>query len=148
MLEILVRYLHFLCVFTIVATLAGEYILLKKSLNRSEIRRIMILDQLYGLAAVLLLGAGFTLWMLVGSKPAQFYTYNAIFWVKLSLFTTVGLFSIYPTIFFAKEGKKGLPEAEIEIPTLVRNLVKWELILLIFIPLCASLMARGIGYFG
>ena len=146
-LEIIVRYLHFIAVFVIVATVSAEYILLKDKLERSEIRRILKLDRLYGIAAIVLLGAGFSLWFVLG-KPATFYTYNVFFWIKLSLFTVVGILSIYPTMFFIREGKKSLPNTEIHLPKYIKRVVLWEMILLALIPFCAGLMAKGISYFG
>lgn len=146
-LEIIVRYIHFICVFVIVVTVVGEYLLLRDTVSRAEIRRIAHLDQLYGLAALTLLGAGFSLWFVLG-KPATFYTYNFIFWLKIGLFIVVGLLSIYPTIFFLQERKKDLPESEVQVPSRIKRIILWEIILLALIPLCASLMAKGVGYFG
>jgi putative membrane protein len=145
-LEILVRYVHFISIFIIVGTLSSEFVLLKNQLTRAEIKRLAFIDQWYGLSAITLLGAGFTLWFVLG-KPSQFYTYNWVFLLKISLFTIIGILSIQPTIFFMKN-RKGNPTDVVEIPQMIRKMVAFELILLIFIPLCASLMARGIGYFG
>lgn len=144
-IEIAVRYVHFISVFTIVATLMAEWVLLKKEMLPSEIARLGRFDGIYGLSAITLLAAGFTLWFVVG-KPASFYSNNWIFWLKLALYTAVGLLSIYPTVFFIKNGKKTLPETPIAIPLLVRQMVSAELVLLLFIPICASLMAKGVGY--
>lgn len=146
-LEIFVRYAHFISIFVIVGTLVGEFVLLKKEMLPSEIAKVGLLDRYYGISAMTLLAAGFTLWFAIG-KPAYTYTYNWIFWLKIALFTAVGILSIYPTIFFAKNGKKSLPEKVIVVPKLVRQMVIIEIILLVFIPLCASLMAKGVGYFG
>ncbi|GAB4403372.1 MAG: DUF2214 family protein [Microscillaceae bacterium] len=145
-LEILVRYVHFVSVFTIVATLFAEWVLLKKEMRPSEIARLGLIDAVYGLSAITLLGAGFTLWFVVG-KPAAFYSFNWIFWLKLGLFTLIGLLSIYPTVFFLKNGKKNLPDTPIAVPRLVHQMVVAELLILLLLPLLASLMARGIGSF-
>ena len=145
-LEIIVRYIHFISMFVIVATLTGEFLLLKNTLSRSEIRNIANLDRLYGLAAITVLGAGFSLWFLLG-KPAAFYTFNVIFWIKIGLFTIVGILSIKPTIFFIREGKKSLPEAEINVPPSIKQFIIWEIIILTLIPLLANLMTRGVGNF-
>jgi putative membrane protein len=144
-LEIVVRYIHFISVFTIVGALAAEWVLLKKEMLPQEIAYIGKVDAIYGLSAVTLLAAGLTLWLGI-SKPADFYSNNWIFWLKIGLFSVIGILSIYPTIFFIKNGKKTLPNTPIAIPPTVRQLVLIELILLLLIPICASLMAKGIGY--
>ncbi|MEP0711492.1 MAG: DUF2214 family protein, partial [Algoriphagus sp.] len=61
--EILLRYLHFISIFAIVGSLVAEHLLLKKELTRKEIKRISTIDGVYGIAALLLLGVGLTLWL-------------------------------------------------------------------------------------
>jgi len=143
--EIFLKYLHFLCIFAIVASLAGEHLLLKKQMSRTEIKRLSILDAVYGIAALLLLAAGLTLWLGGVGKPTTFYSNNWIFLLKIGLFSLLGLLSIYPTIFFLKE-RKGEATDLVAIPSSIFWLVRLELLLLAMIPLCASLMAKGIGY--
>jgi len=144
MLEITLRYTHFICVFLIVACVAVEFFLLKKTLTRAEISRIAAIDAVYGIAALLLIGAGLTLALGSIGKPAIFYRNNPIFYTKLGLFLTVGLISIRPTIFFIKQ-KKGAPAETIEIPRHISNALLIELIILAIIPFFAGLMAHGIG---
>ncbi len=142
--EILVRYFHFLNVFAIVASLSAEYFLLRPHMRRSEITLLSRIDAVYGVSAIGLLGAGFTLWFALG-KPPEFYTFNWIFWAKIGLFSVMGGLSIYPTLFFNKNRKGNSPDEVVEIPPLIKKLILIELLLLAFIPLCASLMARGVG---
>lgn len=141
--EILLRYLHFISIFTIVGTLAIEYVLLKPTLTRKEIAYLAKIDGLYGLAAITLLGAGFTLWFGVG-KPAAFYSDNPVFWAKIGLFVIVGILSIAPTLFFNKH-RKGEATDIIEVPKSLKRNVSLELILLLIIPILAGIMAKGIG---
>ena len=145
-LEIIIKYVHFLSIFAIVAALSGEHLLLKDQLSRKEIRRISILDTIYGISALTLLLAGLSLWLWVG-KPADFYSKNWIFHLKLTLFIIIGLLSIYPTIFFLKQ-RKGDETEKVDVPKRVKMMIRLELLLLFIIPLLASLMAKGIGYFG
>ena len=146
-LEILFRYLHFVSIFTIVATLASEFVLLNKEMKRSEIARLAKIDAIYGIAALALLGAGLTLWLGGLAKPTTYYTNNWIFLTKISLFLTVGILSIKPTTFFLKQ-RKGDPEEIISIPSFIFWLLRMELIILAIIPLLAGLMSHGMGYFG
>ncbi|MBI1769947.1 MAG: DUF2214 family protein [Bacteroidetes bacterium] len=146
-LEIILRYVHFISIFTIVGTLASEHLILKKELKRAEIGKLARIDMVYGLAAMTLLIVGLTLWFGSVGKPAVYYTKNWIFHTKLTLFLIVGLLSIYPTIFFVKN-RKGNPEEIVAIPKTIFMMLRMELLLLFIIPMLAGLMSRGIGFFG
>jgi putative membrane protein len=145
--EVLLRYLHFISIFTIVGTLVSEHLLLKRQMTRAEVARLAKIDGVYGLAAIVLLSVGLTLWLGGYGKPADYYSKNWVFHTKLTLFIAIGLFSIYPTVFFLKN-RKGKAEEVITIPTIIVWLLRFELLLLAIIPLLAGLMARGVGYFG
>jgi putative membrane protein len=145
-MEILLRYLHFISVITLSGTLIAEFFLLKSSLEKKEIRLLGQIDAVYGISALILLGVGLTLWLGGYGKPTEFYSENPTFHLKLGLFVLIGLISIYPTIFFIKNGK-GEDNEIIKIPSLVHWSLRAELILLALIPLFAGLMAKGIRIF-
>jgi putative membrane protein len=145
--EIVLRYLHFICIFAIVSSLVAEHLLLKSQLTRKEIGRIATVDAVYGVAAVSLIIVGLTLWLGEFGKPSVFYTKNWIFHTKLTCFLLVGLLSIYPTVFFIKQ-RKGDQQEIVAIPKSVFWMVRLELMLLFIIPLLAGLMAHGVGFFG
>lgn len=146
-LEIILRYIHFISIFAIVSSLVAEHLLLKKSMTRGEITRLARIDAIYGVAALTLLLAGFTLWLGSVGKPAAFYTKNWIFHTKITLFLIVGLLSIWPTVFFMRN-RKGNASEVIEVPASVVMTLRLELTLLMIIPLLAGMMAHGVGYFG
>ena len=146
-LEIILRYLHFISIFAIVGSLVSEHLLLKKELSRKEIKRLAIIDGVYGMAALTLLSVGLTLWLGGFGKSSEFYTLNFIFHIKITLFATIGILSIYPTVFFIKN-RKGDPTEIVQIPKTIFMLLRLELLLLFIIPLLAGLMAKGVGYFG
>jgi putative membrane protein len=143
-LEIILRYVHFISIFAIVGTLISEHLLLKNEMTRAGLSRLARIDAVYGLAAIALLGAGFTLWLGGIGKPAEFYTKNWIFLTKVSLFVIVGLLSIYPTVFFIIN-RKGQPDESIKIPKVIFWMLRFELLLIFIIPLLAGLMAKGVG---
>jgi putative membrane protein len=145
--ELLLRYLHFISIFAIVGSLVSEHLLLKKRITRGELARLARIDGVYGIAALVLLAAGLTLWLGGFGKPTVFYSKNFIFHIKLTLSVLLGLISIYPTVFFLRQ-RKGAPEEEVAVPGLVFWSIRVELLLLLIMPFLAGMMAKGIGFFG
>jgi putative membrane protein len=146
-IEILLRYLHFISIFAIVGALVSEHLLLKPELTRAELKRLSRIDALYGIAAILLLAAGLTLWFSGVGKPTVYYSKNWIFHLKITFFATIGLLSIYPTVFFIKQSK-GDPADRVVVPKIIFWMLRIELLLLFVNPLLAGLMSRGVGFFG
>jgi putative membrane protein len=144
--EILLRYLHFISIFAIVGALVSEHLLLKPELTRAELKRLSRIDAVYGIAAVLLLTAGLTLWFSGVGKPTVFYSKNWVFHLKIASFAIIGLLSIYPTVFFIKQSK-GEPTESVVTPKIIFWMLRIELLLLFVIPLLAGLMSRGVGFF-
>jgi putative membrane protein len=142
--ELLLRYIHFICILVIAGSLTAEHVLLRRSLPRADFARLAVIDAIYGVAALVLLGAGLTLWLGGVGKASEFYSRNWVFQLKLGLFLSIGLISIYPTVFFVKQ-RRGNPAELIPVPAAVIWLLRLELMLLAVIPLLAVLMARGIG---
>lgn len=144
-IEVLLRYIHFLSILLITATLAAEYVLVKDKLTRKEISAISFIDLIYGLASISVFAAGLTLWLGAYGKPAEWYSKNWIFHLKLTLLVIIGLLSVYPTIFFLKN-RKGNPDEQVAIPSSIKKIITLELFLLVLIPILAGLMAKGIGF--
>lgn len=142
-LELILRYVHFVSIFAIVSSIASEHMLLKKELTPQELKRLSRVDSVYGIAAIFLLAAGLTLWLGSFGKPAEFYTHNWIFHLKLTLFVIIGLLSIYPTVFFIRSGKK--KEPTVKVPPIIFWMIRLELLIIFIIPLLAGLMSRGTG---
>ena len=145
--ELLLRYFHFISIFAIVGSLASEHLLLKPELTRAELKRLSRIDAVYGIAALTLLGVGLTLWFSGAGKPSVYYSKNWVFHLKITLFTIIGLLSIYPTIFFIKQSK-GEPTERVSIPKAIFWMLRFELLLLFVIPMLAGLMSRGVGFYG
>lgn len=143
MIEIVIRTLHFVSVLTLVAAVVVQHWGLRRVMTRTEIGRLQRMDIVYAISVVGVLATGFLQWLAVG-KPADFYTANGVFHIKLALFLVVGLISIYPSIFFSRN-RKGDPDTQVTMPRLIVWSVRTELILLFAMPLLATLMARGIG---
>jgi putative membrane protein len=142
MIDLLVRYLHFLGIFGVFATLVAEHLLVKKNMTQAEVRRFAKIDSIYGLCAIVTFIAGLALWLWVG-KASGFYNKNWILHLKVSLFVVVGLLSIYPTVFFIRQ--RNVVSDNIDIPSKIVMMIRAELALLLVIPLLAVLMAQGVG---
>ena len=85
-----------------------------------------------------------------GIKGAAFYQHNPIFWTKIGLFVLVGLLSIPPTIAYIRWGRRNASGSAIALEggeyVPMRVFLWLELIVFLFIPLCAVFMARGLGF--
>jgi|TARA_B110000495_G_C22556863_1_gene336351 putative membrane protein len=138
----LVRLLHFAAIFTFAGALVIENMAIKPQITGEDARNLVKVDAVYGISALFVLTSGLTLWLWVG-KPSEFYSSNPIFHAKLGLFTLMALCAIAPTIFFNKHSKS--EEEVIEVALLLRVLLKFQLVLLVLIPVLALLMARGTG---
>ena len=139
---LLLKIVHYLGIFLVVATVFSEWLLVKPELPRAEIKRLSVVDAGYGLGAIIVVAAGLTLGLSDIGKPTEFYDRNVYIYVKLAVFTAVGLLSIYPTVWFIKN-RKGDQEELVEVPKLIRTSLAIELLLLLTMPVWAVLMVYG-----
>jgi putative membrane protein len=147
----LFAFLHHLAAFTLVASLAVEFVLLRHELTLAGARKLQLADLVYGASAAIVLVIGF-LRVIYFEKGTAYYFHSAPFIAKLSLFVIIALISIYPTVEF-QSWKKSLKQGQ--VPTLsarkaksIRSLIHLQLAAIVIIILCAVLMARGVGSFG
>lgn len=143
----LVAFAHFAAAFALAASLVYERAVFNRHPSASDVRRLAAADRWYGLASVVLLGAGFAraIWF---EKGWAFYAANPFFHLKITLFVIVGLLSIYPTVMFirwSKAAKQGQAPVVTDLQyrrlSLVLNL---EIAALLLIVASASLMAHGV----
>jgi putative membrane protein len=147
----LFAFLHHGAAFALVSALVSERILSREELTLRDARRILSADRVYGIAAgvVLIVGA---LRVAFFEKSPEYYLHSAPFIAKITLFALVGLLSIYPTVEFLswrtalRRGE--LPAVSEERMERIRLIILGELVCVVFIILCAALMARGIGFLG
>jgi putative membrane protein len=148
MASALIAYLHYVAMISIAVILVVEYLGCVPGITDSRIRTLARIDLLYMGAAMLALGSGAArvVWY---AKGAAFYLHNPVFYIKLALFVAVGLMSIPPTLQYLrwlrslKSGAAGVA-ADYQVLR-VRRYILAELVLFAFIPLMATIMARGIG---
>jgi len=136
------RLLHLVAVFAFAGALVIENIAIKPDISGEDARNLAKVDAVCGLSALLLVVFGLTLWFGVG-KPSSFYSANPIFAVKLGMVVLMGLLAVASAPFFRRHRHS---EAEtIAVPRYLQLALRFQLVLLLLIPLLAMLMARGIG---
>jgi len=148
LISALFAFLHFFAVFGIVSTVFFQWFTLSKAPSYVEAKRIQLCDRWYGVSSVVLLVVGF-LRVFYFEKGKDFYFGSPFFRLKPALFLVLGLLSIYPTIKFIGWRKDTRLEKPPVVPegqfTVIARILKLELLVLLAIALCASLMARGLG---
>jgi len=140
--DIFVRYFHFLGIITLASTLVGEHLLISKQMDMKSFKKLIVVDALYGVGATTTLITGGLLWLSIG-KPAEFYSSNYLFHIKLTVFAVIGLLSIFPTVYFIRNRK--LTSEFITLPSYIIKIIRVELSLLLLLPLLGMLIAQGIG---
>ena len=146
--DALLHFAHFICIFLLASLLAGEAVLLRKSLPRDRVTQLQVVDRWYGIAAGLVIVTGLLL-VFFGEKGATYYAHNAIFWTKMTLFVMIALISILPTVAFLRWNKRLGADGSVTLEDAeygrLRGLVWLQIGLLALLPLCAALMANGLS---
>jgi len=146
--DALLAYLHYISIFTMIVFLTAEAVVLRPDMTPEIRKRLARYDAVFGFAALAVLVTGL-LRVLYGAKGYAFYVHNPVFHLKVGLFILVGLLSIPPTLTILRWKKQGktLPDF-VPTPSEIAKTRRWVMIeshLIVFIPLAAVLMARGIG---
>lgn len=144
-------FLHHVAAFTLVAALVVEFVLIRDQLTVARARKIQLADMVFGIAASAVLVVGFLrVWYF--EMGSSYYFHSIPFIAKISLFVIVGLLSIYPTVEFLSWGK-AVKHGQVPVVSdakirTIRSLIHYELVAVVFLLLCAALMAKGVGYWG
>ena len=145
--DALLAYAHFVCIFTLASLLAGELVLLRKTLPADLFRRLQGIDRWYGIVAGLVILSGLAR-LFLGVKGAAFYAHNPVFWTKMALFVAVALLSIPPTLAYLRWNARRSADGSVVLGdgefTRLRRFLWLQVGLFALIPLCAVFMARGL----
>ena len=142
LLYTIARYLHFIAIFGVIATLIIKNTAIKTLISEEDAINLAKVNLFFNLSLILTCIGGLVLWFWVG-RPSNFYTQNPLFLAKLILFTLIFLLSLFTSNFFRKHRE---PKKEtIEAPKLIVLLLRLQLIILAIIPLIAFLITRGVG---
>ena len=139
------RYLHFIAIFGVIATLIIKNTAIKTLISEEDAINLANVNLFLNLSLILTCIGGLVLWFWVG-RPSNFYTQNPLFMTKLILFTLIFLLSLFTSNFFRKRRE---PKKEsIEVPTPIVLLLRVQLTILAVLPILAFLIARGVvlGY--
>jgi len=146
--DALLAWLHYLAIFGLLVPMTAQAVLLRPNMPAATVRRLANYDMFYAACAVLVLATGL-LRLFLGAKGVQFYTPNPWFHAKMTLFVVIALCSARPTIAFIKWRRQashlpGFVPTNQEIAR-IRRWVMIEAHLFLLLPLCAAMMARGVG---
>ena len=146
--SVFISFGHFVSFFALTAALVLQLALLSDSLSIDTALRIQRADRAAGIAVALVLIFGFSRVFLF-DKGSDYYFSNTFFLLKLGLLVVVGLISIYPTFTYQRWSqvlaRDEAPELSAQLVLRLRKLIHYQLVGIIGILLCASLMARGYG---
>ncbi|ABC32452.1 predicted membrane protein [Hahella chejuensis KCTC 2396] len=147
LVPIALSWLHFICIFALVSLLLQERKILSMNWSLDAAKALLATDRWFGLSAMTVLASGFA--RVFFEKGEAYYFSNFFFWSKLALFITAGLISLYPTIQFLRWRKSiqagQTPEFGADDRRRVTRAIHAQMLLVLLIPLCAVLMARGYG---
>ena len=148
LLNALVAFAHFAAAFGVVATLVFEWLTFSRTPTLTQARQLALADRRYGISAGVLLAAGFARARYF-EKGWGYYQANPFFGLKLTLFLLIGLLSIMPTAcFFRWRSALKAGQAPLLAESQYRRValsLRLQMLLLLPLLLCASLMAHGLA---
>ncbi|WP_354683974.1 DUF2214 family protein [Cupriavidus necator] len=146
--DAILAFLHFLAIFVLITLMAAEAVVLRPEITPAAVRRLSLYDLFYFLSAMVVLGTG-VLRLFYGAKGLDFYLHNPWFHAKVGVFVLIALCSLPPTFAIARWRKQARTLRDyVPPPSELKAARRWVMIeahLLILLPLCAVMMARGIG---
>lgn len=139
-------YLHSLSMIALATILFVQVLGLGRINDTQELQRFMAycLGVATAAAVLLLSGIGLVLW---SERGPAFFLRNPVFYIKLALFAAMLLIAFTPAriiLQWEREADDGKLPEPISVLVVKRYIIV-ELILLLIIPLAASMSARGIG---
>jgi uncharacterized membrane protein len=152
----LAAYGHYVGLFGMVGCLMTERITLENAPNLSdgEETRLTITDALYGVFGVIVFYTGYSRFtdVSLGGKGVDFYIHEPLFWLKIAMAGVLASTSFFNTTKIiqravTKRNNGGtidpMPDA---LVARMKQICNAQLSGIIFIPLAATFMARGVGY--
>lgn len=144
-MTILIPYLHYIGIMSLMGALITEHIMLKPGISPSQIKALASVDLIFGISAAVVLITGLLRWFVYDPKGIEFFTKNPLFHIKLTLFVIIIIISVFPTKRFLKWKKQSdmMSPSESELKKQLM-FVRIELLLVAIIPLLAVMVANGV----
>ena len=143
-------YGHYLSLFAIVGCLVTERLTVRAGMTDAEEDRLAVADASYGLSGLVLAYTGYVRTTAEWGKGFDYYAHEPVFWLKVVLVAVFGAVSLFPTtkIIQRSVAKRTGPLEPMSEALAARmtSLINAELLMVGSIPLTATLMARGVGY--
>jgi putative membrane protein len=141
-------FIHHLAILLMFACLFYEHLAIRPGISLNAARRLIRIDQVYGLCAMILLVVGL-LRVFLFEKGTAYYLHNWAFYLKIFLFLSVALVSIYPTVVFLgwrdQIRQETVPQLSDDQATKISMFIRAELLLVTLMLPPAVLMAKGYG---
>ncbi|MFU8895023.1 MAG: DUF2214 family protein [Gammaproteobacteria bacterium] len=140
---------HYLAMMFLAAALIAEHLMFSPRPGAAIARKLVVVDMIYGLSLLVVLVTGFSR-MFHDVKPVIFYMQNGAYHTKFALFIVMAVVWLYPAVKFfnwrrtLKAG--GTPEMNDATAKRVLMAIRIQLLILVFLPLLAAMMARGIWF--
>ena len=141
-----VAYLHSLSMIALGSLLFAQLLFIDKLHDRQQFQHFLFFCIGVAVAAVVILASGVTL-TFSSERGSAFFLHNPVFYIKLAVFAAMLLIAITPArivLQWNREAGMGTVPEPISV-LVVKRYVVVELILLLVVPLAASLAAQGIG---
>lgn len=136
---------HYLMIFTALALLVGEFLLLRLDATGPTLKMLGRVNLAFGVFALLVVVSGL-LRVFLGTVPPTFWASSHAFWGKMTIVAVIGLLSVGPSRSFREwrkvfEANGALPDAAARKK--VGRTLHIELALFVFLPIFAVLMAEA-----
>lgn len=146
----LVAYSHYLFILIVMGILVYERITVEAGMSKETEKSLVIADAAYGAAALVLFITGYFRAVDYG-KGWDFYSHEPIFWLKFASASLLAGLSAFPTITLIKRGIPIFRGEDVEpmsekLAKRMKQVINAEISAILFIPLLATLMARGVSY--
>jgi len=143
--DLVLAILHHVFIFSLFAVLIAELAIVRTGMDAAAAARIQVIDNWYGVLAVLILIVGFSR-AIFAAKGWDYYAHNAFFWAKIGMFVVIALLSIPPTLAFLRWRRKSTSPTDADVAK-VRPYLWTQVALFPLLPAFAAVMARGYGEF-
>ena len=138
---------HLLCLALGLCALVLRERALGEPLDEAGIRRVLTIDNVSGVVALVWMGSGF--WRAFGplEKGTAFYVHSAMFWAKMAAITLAWAFETPSMLTFIRWRTRIAAGAAPDTSGVhrLRRLHYYELACMVLAVVFASLMARGVG---